>query len=227
MSHPEPELLAGLLPPDVLVAARHLSADDEPRFRFAEEAAHVAGAIHKRQLEFAVGRELAHQLLDTCRPDAPSPLLVGPRREPLWPAGCNGSITHTKGLCVVAVSAHRRFLGIDVEVTEPLDEKLWPSVLTVSERARLKGIGARGALLSKVHFSAKEAVYKAIAQTVGRVVDFAEVEIGVSLARGTFDVRPALKDGAELPTLSGQWRVTRAFIATAVVASPAEDRVSG
>ena len=126
---PEARLLEGLVPNDVLMTARSLGADDVPRFRFPAEAEHVAGAIHKRQLEFATGRELAHELIaewrrgerDTTRA---APLLVGPRRAPLWPTGLNGSITHTQGLCVVAVG-RRRYLGIDVEVTAPLKDELW------------------------------------------------------------------------------------------------------
>ena len=226
---PEARLLEGLVPNDVLMTARSLGADDVPRFRFPAEAEHVAGAIHKRQLEFATGLELAHELIaewrrgerDTTRA---APLLVGPRRAPLWPTGLNGSITHTQGLCVVAVG-RRRYLGIDVEVTAPLKDELWPSILTVSERARLKGLGSRGGLLSKVHFSAKESVYKAISARVGRVVEFAEVEIRVSLALGTFDVVPMLREAIVLPPLRGMWRLTRDYIATSVV-SPDEDKRS-
>jgi len=223
----DPALLDGLFPEDVHVAARALDPAQEVGFRFPEEAAHVAGAVAKRRVEFATGRELVHELLDGLGVPA-APLLVDGRRAPIWPAGVRGAISHTypkpgpdstvPGLCAAAVSTTRAHLGLDVEATAPLDRKLWPSVLTISERARLEGLGGRGALLSKIHFSGKEAVYKAISARVGRVVGFEEVELGVSLARGTFEVTPMLKDGAALPRLHGRWRVTRDFIATSVVA---------
>lgn len=227
MTTPDPALFDGLLPDDVRVAARTLDPAAEVTFRFPEEEAHVAGAVAKRRVEFATGRALAHELCDALGVE-PAPLLVDERRAPIWPAGVHGSISHTypkagpqpagAGLCAVAVSTSRTQFGLDVEATAPLDRKLWPSVLTISERARLEGLGKRGALLSKVHFSGKEAVYKAIAARVGRVVGFDEVELGVSLARGTFEVTAMLKDGARLPRLAGRWRVGPDFIVTAVVA---------
>lgn len=237
------KLLDGLLPPTVRVAWQRLDDAVEPEFRFQEEAAYVEGAVAKRRVEFAAGRALFHRLYDELLAEvapgegpgggagaagdalgpparqalAPSaPLLVAADRGPLWPAGVVGSISHTKGLCVVAVartSDHPR-LGLDVEVTEPLADKLWPSILTVSERARLKGLGARGPLLSKLHFSGKEAVYKWLARDEQRVVAFEEVELGFSLARGSFETT-LLFDHA-LPKPEGRWRIGREFLATAV-----------
>lgn len=218
------KLLDGLLPPTVRVAWQRLDDAVEPGFRFKEEAAHVEGAVAKRRVEFGAGRALFHRLHDELLAEdaagdalAPSaPLLVAADRGPLWPAGVVGSISHTKGLCVVALartSDHPR-LGLDVEVTAPLADKLWPSILTVSERARIKGLGARGPLLSKLHFSGKEAVYKWLSRDENRVVAFEEVELGFSLARGSF-VTSLLFDNA-LPSPSGRWRIGREFLATAV-----------
>lgn len=218
------KLLDGLLPPTVRVAWQRLDDAVEPEFRFKEEAAHVEGAVAKRRVEFGAGRALFHRLHDELLAEdaagdalAPSaPLLVAEDRGPLWPAGVVGSISHTKGLCVVALartSDHPR-LGLDVEVTAPLADKLWPSILTVSERARIKGLGARGPLLSKLHFSGKEAVYKWLSRDENRVVAFEEVELGFSLARGSF-VTSLLFDNT-LPGPSGRWRIGREFLATAV-----------
>lgn len=218
------KLFEGLLPGDVSWRAERLGEDDEVSFRFSEEAAAVEGAIAKRQIEHARGRHLAHALLDRLGA-SDGPLLTSSDRAPLWPEGFTGSISHTQGLCAAAVveAAKLTSLGLDVEVTAPLKEKLWPSILTVSERALLSGIGARGALLSKVYFSAKEAVYKAVSKEAGRVLEFQEVELMVSLARGSFEARfvdPGL--AARLPHVVGRWRVRRDFIATAAWPQGAE-----
>ncbi|MDF1798883.1 MAG: 4'-phosphopantetheinyl transferase superfamily protein [Planctomycetota bacterium] len=225
---PIDKLLSGLLPPTVRLAWQRLDDAVEPEFRFAEEAAHVEGAVAKRRVEFGAGRALFHRLHDELlAEDAPgsaagpalapaAPLLVAEDRGPLWPAGVVGSISHTKGLCVVALartSDHPR-LGLDVEVTAPLPDKLWPSILTVSERARIQGLGARGPLLSKLHFSGKEAVYKWLSRDEKRVVAFEEVELGFSLARGSFATSLLFEN--TLPRPTGSWRIGREFLATAV-----------
>ena len=214
-------LFQDLFPATVRIAWRRLAEGEEPAFRFAEEAAQVEGAVAKRRIEFAAGRELFHGLCDELRaedPDlaGPEPLLVAPDRGPVWPAGLVGAITHTKGLCAVAVArtADHPRLGLDVEVTEPLKQKLWPQILTVSERARLEGLGKRGVMLSKLHFSAKEAIYKWLARDEGRVVGFGEVEVGLSLARGSFET--SLLFESDLPEPEGRWRLDAEFLVTAV-----------
>lgn len=224
------ELLGGLFPSHVLVASARLDPESLIECAFAEEAAHVANAIHQRQAEYAAGRRLAHGLLDQLREAGTpmgqrAPLVTEQDRGPNWPAGTTGSITHTikqgHGICLVAVAAahDEPRLGLDVEPAVPLKEKLWPAVLTVSERALLTGLGGRGKLLSKVYFSAKEAVYKMVSRDVGRVLEFAEVEISLSMVRGTFDARFILKEPplVELPKVEGRWALTKEFIVTSTV----------
>lgn len=210
------ELIEGLFGPDVCVAGKRLDTTLEPSFLFEEEAALVEGAIAKRRVEFAAGRQLAHEQLGQLGARSAA-LPVGADRAPLWPAETTGSITHTAGLCLVAVARveHHAALGLDVEVTAPLKPKLWPSILTISERALLEGIGSRGALLSKVYFSAKESVYKSVSKAAGRVLEFQEVELKLSLVKGSFSARFVEGELAErLPVVGGRWRVTRDFIVT-------------
>ena len=220
----DPDLAAlfeGLFPPTVRVAWRRLDPEVEPSFRYPEEDAEAGRAIAKRRVEFAAGRALFHELADDLRAGDPdlgpaAPLLPAEDRGPVWPAGLVGAISHTKGLCAVAVAraADHPRLGLDVEGTAPLRARLWPEVLTVSERARLEGLGQRGQLLSMLHFSGKEAVYKWLSRHEGRVVGFQEVELGFSLARGSFAT--TLLFDSDLPPAEGRWRVGREFLATAV-----------
>lgn len=177
-------VLAGLLPPPVLVAAAPIDAVAE--FRHGAEAGAVSRAVDKRRREFATGRRLAHELLALlgC---GDAPLLPGPSRAPLWPANVTGSMAHCRAGCVVALArcTDAAALGVDIEIATPLDEKLFRRVLTDAERRALEMLpSAERGLLAKAVFCAKEAVYKAIAARVGRVLEFGDVELDVAgLAR--------------------------------------------
>src|SRR5215469_3139377 len=88
--------IAGLF--GVPVAAFEAQGPVDPRVLAPEEAAHVARAVPKRVGEFAAGRACARRALEQLGvPDFV--LRVGPHREPIWPVGMAGSITHTAGFC--------------------------------------------------------------------------------------------------------------------------------
>ena len=106
--------LAALLPADVVLRQLWITPQ-----RFAlhpDEAPAVVRAVAKRQLEFAAGRHYAHSALQALGA-APGPLLVGPARAPLWPAGVVGAISHDDGWAAAAVARQVDCagLGIDIE----------------------------------------------------------------------------------------------------------------
>jgi len=185
----------------------HLAALD------AAERAVVARAVAKRQREFATGRSLAHRLLEQLGAVG-APLLPGPDRAPLWPAGVVGSIAHTNTLCVVAAAPAARVtgLGLDIEADTPLDEELWATVLRSDERRTLDGLpdGERGRR-AKLVFCAKEATYKAVSHELGRVLEFDEVSIDVDPA-GSFAAR-VLEDEPR----GGRWLVADGVLLAVMV----------
>src|SRR5512134_460449 len=97
----------------------------------AEEEPLVARAVDKRRREFAKGRACARAALARLGCVA-GPLLTGSEREPLWPDGVVGSVTHTDSYCAVAVvrSAACAGLGIDAELAEPLDPPIADRIST-------------------------------------------------------------------------------------------------
>lgn len=129
----------------------------------SEERCAVAHAHPQRKAEYATGRALARRLLQKLGADS-GPLLSGPDRMPAWPRGFVGSISHSSGLCAVAVARADTItaLGIDIESADPLEPELWPLVGTSDELNCLietlnttdRGIAA------KALFSAKEAGFK-------------------------------------------------------------------
>ncbi|MFQ2063178.1 amonabactin biosynthesis phosphopantetheinyl transferase AmoD [Aeromonas veronii] len=138
-------------------------------------------AAPKRLGEFLAGRFAAREAL---RPLglAGSTVAIGPAREPLWPAGFEGSISHSLlqggGMALCAVRPGRAGMGLDLEswLAERQASELWPSIVSGEEWARLAA-AARAAGLSRAEaltliFSAKESLFKALYTRVGRYFDF-------------------------------------------------------
>ncbi|MEN9578501.1 MAG: hypothetical protein RJA70_1510 [Pseudomonadota bacterium] len=123
----------------------------------------VAGAIETRRREFAAGRLLARHALARMG-HANCEVLCGSGREPLWPPGVSGSISHCETRAIVAVaSAASGSIGIDIEGRRQLPRELWDKVLLPGEIEALRASHrelerGRRALLC---FSIKEALYKA------------------------------------------------------------------
>jgi 4'-phosphopantetheinyl transferase EntD len=156
-----------------------------------EERACVARAVPKRQHEFATGRRLAHQLL--ARLGAPDfALLSDADRAPIWPEGLIGSISHSHGLCVVAVSPRGALsgLGVDVEEACGVRPELWRRVMRPEEEEWLRAQpGAPQLHLAAVFFSAKEAVYKAQYPLTRARLGFHDVGLELEPSRGIFRSR--------------------------------------
>jgi 4'-phosphopantetheinyl transferase EntD len=164
------------------------------------EAARVARAVPSRRVEFAVGRTCAHRALSRLGLAAHLArefvIDVGPAREPCWPPGIVGSITHTGGApggyCAAVVARARDLLtvGIDAELSGAVGPPLWSHVLTEGERSRLEGQAPpERAALATLLFSAKETFHKAHFPLTRRYLDFLDVEISADLAEGGFQVR--------------------------------------
>jgi 4'-phosphopantetheinyl transferase EntD len=202
-----PELLAGLFEGDVLFATAPLTAGLAELEE--EERAVVERAVPKRQREFAQGRVLARRLLE--RLGAPvGPLLRDADRVPSWPAGVVGSISHTDGLCAVAVARQEAVwaLGLDVEGDEPLDEGLEPRICTPAERRWLAARpGPEARRLAKAIFSVKEAAYKACFPPTRERWDFLDLEVELAPREERFAARaPA---GSRLAGRTLRGRVAR------------------
>jgi 4'-phosphopantetheinyl transferase EntD len=139
------------------------------------ERALVHGSVPARRQEFAAGRACAHRALAAIDADTPT-IGRGARRQPVWPAGVTGSISHTAD--VAAAVARRetpavRAVGLDVERADAVDEELWAQVLTAAERAACASSADPTAAATAV-FGAKEAAFKAIYPVYAVEIDFLE-----------------------------------------------------
>jgi len=210
-------MLNGLFPEDVALAwgdSRDASAELLPG-----EVELVANAVPKRQLEFANGRECARRALGQLGV-ARQALLMAPTREPLWPEGIVGSLTHTNGLCaaVAARASQYRGLGVDVEPALPLPENLLSRICRDEEIARLGAFRALSAgVAARLVFSAKEALYKCQFPVTRSFLGFEEVTVELE-EDGRFSARVLLPlpELASTPILPGRWSCRDGFLLTAV-----------
>jgi 4'-phosphopantetheinyl transferase EntD len=155
-----------------------------------DEEAHVARAVDKRRLEFALGRTCARRALARLGVSAPV-LLANADRSVAWPEGVWGSITHADDYCAAIAARHSdvRGLGIDAERRERVHERLWNTIATERELAWLRGASdaSESLLRAALLFSAKESFYKAQFCATRAWVGFHDVHLSV-LDDGTFTV---------------------------------------
>lgn len=155
---------------------------------YPEEETLVRSAVSKRRAEFTAGRLGARKLLAEFG-IKDFPLLMGEKREPLWPQGICGSITHTSGFCGVAVAQTDRALGLglDAEQIGKLEKKSWPTICTPEELSWLRSFsGKEQDLYFALIFSAKECVYKCQFPLTRQWLDFQDVVISVDENIRTF-----------------------------------------
>jgi 4'-phosphopantetheinyl transferase EntD len=157
---------------------------------YPEELQYIANAVSKRKAEFGTARMCARRALARLGV-APCALVPNADRSPRWPTGVVGSIAHTTGCCVVAVTDAPEIIGIglDIELDTPLESSLERMVCTDGERKWLECAkpNERG-FLGKLFFSAKEAFYKCQHGITGTFLDFAQVEIKFDLERESFTI---------------------------------------
>ncbi|MFG2057207.1 4'-phosphopantetheinyl transferase [Micromonospora sp. NPDC048930] len=215
-------MIETLLPPTVV--AVHAFADLPGEAPYPGEQDLVAKAVETRRREFVTARRCAREALDKLG-HPPGPIRSGPRREPVWPAGVVGSITHCAGYRAAAVARVTDLagLGIDAEPHDALPEGVRETVTVAGEPDLLRRLGRGHPTVhwDRLLFSAKESVYKAWYPLTGRWLGFEDAELSIDPAAGSFTAR-VLVDGTRadggrpLTELRGRWLVARGLILTAV-----------
>jgi 4'-phosphopantetheinyl transferase EntD len=199
----------------------------------ADEAAPLAGAVARRRAEFAAGRACAREALAALGVAA-GPIPIGPGRDPVWPAGHVGAITHCEGLCAAVVASGERYaaLGVDAEDAAPLS----PGVLgQVCGQAELSAFEALGhwppALWGTLAFCAKEAFYKAWFPLARTRLGFRDAvisfETGPDGGGGAFQVAIGEAPlGERAAHFVGRWRLTDRYVLAGVSLEAGSPRVA-
>lgn len=187
------------------------------------ELAAVAAAVPRRRAEFATVRDCARRALGRIG-HPPVPILPGGNREPIWPAGIVGALTHCDGCRAAAVAWQRDVLaiGIDAELHAPLPGGV-ADLVTVGDEPRKLAALARtepGVAWDRVLFSAKESIYKAWFPLARTWLDFIDCELTIDPA-GTFTgtlLVPGPRMGRRtIEGFPGRWAVEGRHVLTAVV----------
>jgi 4'-phosphopantetheinyl transferase EntD len=226
--------LERLLPAGVV--CREAFDDAVPAPMPPEEARVVARAVDKRRREFATARRCAREALAALGVPVRA-VPSGPSREPCWPDGVVGSITHCAGYRAAAVARAdtTATVGVDAEPHEPLPPGVLHSIALPEE---VESVARWSAQDDSVHwdrllFAAKEAVYKGWFPLARRWLGFEEALISFDPAAAAFTARlrpaePLIHDGAVITGFSGRWLVGRGLVLTAVAvpagAEPAPGR---
>jgi 4'-phosphopantetheinyl transferase EntD len=214
-------MIEKLLPHGVVAVETFEDVPGQPSFPGEESM--VVNAVETRRREFITARHCAREALAKLG-YAPVPIQAGRKREPLWPAGVVGSITHTTGFRAAAVASQSVLasIGIDTEQNDKLPDGVEESITVRGEREMLAALSRAFPATNwgRLLFSAKESVYKAWYPLTGRGLGFEDARLVIEPA-GTFAAK-LLVDGARtdgglpLVELRGRFVVAHGLIATAV-----------
>jgi 4'-phosphopantetheinyl transferase EntD len=161
-----------------------------------------------RLREFAVGRACARRGLGLLGLEV-RPVGVGEHREPVWPDGVVGSISHHGGVCLAAVARADEFVGVGIDIANVggLPQGTRDLVLTAGEKKSLEEED------EMIAFSAKESALKFWWPLGRRVRDPREIEIEIDREAGSFEARPRGGDGDRE---RGRFAQTGRFVVTGV-----------
>lgn len=155
-----------------------------------DELMHAVDMSESRRASFTLGRIALRAAVAAVDTEAAlRAMLPGPRGAPQLPQGVAASLSH-KGLHTVAVAAVANSnesdiatLGVDIELLARQrmpHQRLAKRILTPEEFDALPDDAEERANRILLHFSLKEAVYKAIHPLVRRYVGFREVSLIVN-----------------------------------------------
>jgi enterobactin synthetase component D len=141
----------------------------------------LVNAVERRQAEYLVARACAAHLLSALGARS-TEVGFGNNREPLWPAGFVGSITHAGPWVAAAVAPANRLASIGIDTETVVDasgaDQIAATCLRDEELQMLK-IDNRFSRMELVTliFSAKEAFFKALYPVVNQYFDFLDAGI--------------------------------------------------
>jgi enterobactin synthetase component D / holo-[acyl-carrier protein] synthase len=203
------------------VAAAHARTLDTPITLHEAERASLGAASPGRAGEFATGRACSRRALSRLG-FAPAPITRGADREPRWPDGVVGSITHTRGYVAAAVARSDALaaIGIDAEQHDRLPAAVLRSVALPVEQRHIAALPRDETCWDRLLFSAKESVFKAWYPLTRRWLGFEDAIVRFDPPTGTFRASllvpgPPLY-GRPITAFRGRFLVADGLVLTAV-----------
>ncbi|WP_343553765.1 4'-phosphopantetheinyl transferase superfamily protein [Pantoea sp.] len=138
----------------------------------------LQSAVTKRKAEHLASRWLAQQrMAQLGLPDFV--LRNAPDRSPLWPAGIQGSLSHSRDCVVLVATTESLCVGVDVEqmMSEETALETAELLMSAAEKQCLHHQPLTFAHAATLLFSLKESVYKALWPQLHQPMDFVQAEI--------------------------------------------------
>lgn len=207
-------MIEELLPSGVVAVEAFGDRPGEPVFPGEEQ--YLATARPARRQEFVTARRCAREALGKLG-FPPAPIGIGPHRQPLWPDGVSGAITHCTGYRAAAATTKLVAIGIDAEPHGPLPAGVAEQITAAGELAMLAELTSTHPAIQwgRLLFSAKESVYKAWYPLTGRWLDFDQAVITIDPVARAFSAR-LLAHGAPRDGFDGRYLVADQLILTTV-----------
>lgn len=207
-------MIARVLPMECAVAEAF--ADIPGEAPHVGEADLIARAVERRRREFITARRCARSALATLGSSYQGPIRSGAAREPLWPPGVVGSITHCPGYRAAAVARRDDIigLGIDAEPHLPLPNEVLEAVATTPERVRLITLRRQMPEVQwdRILFSAKEAMMKAWFPMTRRWANFREIDVRLEPSTASFTAAIRHRTPCEVTEVDALSRVSGRFV---------------
>ena len=144
-----------------------------------------------RKNQFLAGRTCAHNALSFFGSDDTAILRDLKTREPIWPRGFCGTITHHNSYAAAAVAKSKNIFGVGIDLenlTRRIDFSVFKYICTKNERNCLINCDKESADRKlKILFSAKESIFKAYFPLTKINLKFQEAEIKLSKDYMHFD----------------------------------------
>jgi len=174
-----------------------------------DESAATQSMVANRLRTYSTGRRAARQCLAQLGIHNFS-LLAAPSREPIWPDGMVGSLSHTNDDCVAVVAPQHlcRGLGIDVERLVEIGRGEQDLILTPGEKAMLAELTTVDHLDCAI-FSIKEAVFKSVYPFNHQWIDFQQANVALDIHKGEYAVQFAEEVDPVGFKVAGRFTMTR------------------
>lgn len=176
----------------------------------------------RRLADYSTGRACARTVLGELGHHEHS-LVSGSDRQPLWPDGTCGSISHCEGVAVAVVTADPRCrgLGVDVERITLLEQAVIEMICTEAELATLQDLPADlRPIQACLIFSIKESLFKCFHPVFGVWFDFQQASVSLAPDRRSFET--VFDPGLPFAGVSAENFTGRCAVLDGVVASSAQ-----
>ncbi len=192
----------------LVVSSSSLSLEE---YSLIDVPSQLNDASDSRKEEFQKGRYIARLLLS--EHGNTEAVKIGKEREPLWPKGFVGSISHSKDFYAAAVASSKliKGVGLDIESVGRVKENIYRMIKTEEDIDKSELSKSE---LDTLIFSAKESLYKMLYPSVGKFFGFKDAAlISVNENKFSIKLRTTLNpEHVEGSIYNGHFVITKDFL---------------